>query len=85
MLDHNILYRLSPLLAVHPLFMAANPLLKLDFSQQLELLKQRRAMFEALSGERIKEEDDDANEDAEEGVRGAPTTTAETPIDLSCK
>jgi hypothetical protein len=46
LLDQANLYKLSPLLAVHPLLLAANPLFKLDFSQQFELLRQRRAIFE---------------------------------------
>ena len=94
MLDANLLYRLSPLLAMHPLFLAAasagstNPLIKHDFTHQLELLKQRRAMFEALSsggygGEAIKEEEDTEDRQKEEGA--SPPTTGETPIDLSCK
>lgn len=80
MLDQNSLYRLSPLLAVHPLLLAANPLLKLDFGHQLELLKQRRAMFEAL---RAAEPDEE--EAAPPTTTGSSSSSTETPIDLSCK
>ena len=77
MWDPSTLYRLSPLFAVHPLLLAANPMFKLDFSQQLELLKQRRAMFEALRG---------GVEDVTRSWEPAtPSHHTETPIDLSCK
>ena len=69
--QQHSLYKLSPLLAVHPLLLAANPLFKMDFSAQLEILKQRRAMFEALRSSGPEQEN-------------GPATT-ETPIDLSCK
>ena len=77
MLDPANLYKLSPLFAVHPLLLAANPMFKLDFSQQLELLKQRRAMFEALRGGVV---DSTSSWDT-----ATPSHHTETPIDLSCK
>ena len=105
LLDQASLYKLSPLLAVHPLLLAAtaqsNPLFKqFDFSQQIELLKQRRAMFEAMkssddsiidtdtdinANEETKSEDSYADdENTKIDVENPPKPT-EAPIDLSCK
>ena len=81
MLDMASLCRLSPLFAANlanPLFnLAANPLmanLKMDFKQQLDILAERRAMFEKFKSEI-------------ESREGASTVAegAGAPIDLSCK
>ena len=99
LLDQSSLYKLSPLLAVHPLLLAANPLFKLDFNTQIELLKQRRAMFEAMKSEEDSIEADEQDEEnvdgdsdhekSEEGGDDDDTKPsvgpAEAPIDLSCK
>ena len=85
LMDQSSLYKLSPLLAVHPLLLAANPLFKLDFSAQLELLKQRRAMFEALSQKTETddsisvEEDSSSAESAAALVVGVTPPTADSP------
>ena len=70
------------MLAVHPLLFAANPFHKLDFGQQLELLKQRRAIFEALRPANGEGEEEGRGAEEEGGEAGPQT---ETPIDLSCK
>ena len=82
MLDMASLCRLSPLfaanLATNPLFNhLANPLmanLKMDFKQQLDILAERRAMFEKFKSEI-------------ESREGSSTVAegAGAPIDLSCK
>ena len=74
------LCRLSPLFAANlanPLFNLANPLmanLKMDFKQQLDILAERRAMFEKFKSEI-------------ESREGSSTVAegAGAPIDLSCK
>jgi len=68
--DVASLYRLNPLFAVNPLLLASHPLLKMDFKQQLDLLAERRAMFEKFKSE-IESKD--------------PVITPDSPIDLSCK
>lgn len=100
LLDPAALYRLSPLLAMHPLLLAASatssPSLLFrhqmtDFRQQLDLLAERRAVFE-----RLKAAEAEAEEEEEEAARTAsasppqtpPSSAAtqpEIPIDLSCK
>jgi len=70
MFDVASLYRLNPLFAVNPLLLASHPLLKMDFKQQLDLLAERRAMFEKFKSE-IESKD--------------PVITTDSPIDLSCK
>merc|ERR1719264_290355 len=80
MLDMASLCRLSPLFAANlanPLFNLTNPLmanLKMDFKQQLDILAERRAMFEKFKSEI-------------ESREGSSTVAegAGAPIDLSCK
>jgi hypothetical protein len=71
MLDMASLCRLSPLFAANPLLLAAHPLL--DFKQQLDILAERRAMFEKFK-----------SEIESRSASAAPTETS-APIDLSCK
>jgi len=72
--DLHALARLSPLFAANPLFhLAASPLLKMDFKQQLDILAERRAMFEKFKSE------------IESGEAVAATAETSAPIDLSCK
>ena len=87
LLDPAALYRLSPLLAMHPLLLAStasSPLFRhqmTDFRQQLDLLAERRAIFERLKAEA---ESRAASASPPASASGS-STQPEIPIDLSCK
>ena len=86
LLDPAALYRLSPLLAMHPLLLAStasSPLFRhqmTDFRQQLDLLAERRAIFERLKAEA---ESRAASASPPASASGS-STQPEIPIVLSC-
>ena len=91
LLDPAALYRLSPLLAMHPLLLAstaASPLFRhqmTDFRQQLDLLAERRAIFERLKAEAEARAASASPPPPSAATSVNASQQPEIPIDLSCK